>query len=140
ASVVTTPGERCMRLTRAAIRHVLAPDAAALSPLLRADLVVRPFSLSKDAVLSAVATHMAGDYAVQSSSILSLRAVQDSADAVRTQVHLRATPRSALYNVPTGSWWILTWQRDPVGESPWVVTQIECQHIDGVSNPASVRP
>lgn len=139
ATAVTTSRERCVELTRETVKAVIAADATALAPLLRSDLVVRPFGLSRDGVLAAVVRYMKGEYAVKSSSIQSLSATQDSADAVRTQLHIRVTPENSMYGYPPGSWWILTWQRSP-GTDNWLLTQIECQQIDGVNDLSGVRP
>ncbi len=141
ATFVTTVRERCRELTKRVVAYTLAGDSASLSPLLRSDVIVRPFALSRERLLDAVSTRMRSTYAVNDSSILSLAATIDSPGAVRTQIHLRVTPQESLYAVPTGSWWILTWQRhEPGGPNAWLLTQIECQQIDGVGNPSTINP
>lgn len=137
--LVTTTRERLATLTRQTINQVVTGDAASLGPMLRSDLVVLPFGLNRDRVLEQVAVSMRGQYAVKDPSILELLVVQDSADAARSQFHLRVTPTQQMYGVPAASWWMLTWQRDPATGN-WLISRIECQQIDGVSNIDGIRP
>lgn len=136
--LVTTTRERISSLTREAIRHVIAGDAQSLDPLLRSDMVVHPFGITRDRVLQEVSVSMRGRYAVKSHSVLEMRTTQDSETAVRSQFHLRATPSQQLYELPVGSWWVLTWQKDATGT--WLISRIECQQVDGVGNVENIRP
>lgn len=138
ALIVTTPRERCIELTRNAVEYVVMGDAASLGPMLRSDLVVRPLGYSRDRVLDRASTVMRGEYAVKDHQMSDLSATQDSENAIRTQVRVRATPTNGLYAYPIGSWWILTWQKAAGTSDTWVITQIECQQIDGVSDVGSL--
>ncbi|MBC7772821.1 MAG: hypothetical protein H7210_10030 [Pyrinomonadaceae bacterium] len=137
--LVTTTREEVGALTRQVITHVTAGDATSLAPMLRSDLVVYPFGMSRDRVLDLVSTSMRGQYAVKDSSVRELIAAQDSTVAVRSQFHLRATPTQAGYGFPVSSWWMLTWQRD-TATGGWLISRIECQQIDGVTNVENIRP
>jgi hypothetical protein len=138
ASAVETDREKCMQLTRDAVKYVTAADTTSLAPMLRSSMDVKPFGLTRDGVLALVPSSI-GKYGVKSSTISSLTAVKDSDSSVRTQVHVRVMMDATLYEFPTGSWWIITWQRSS-DDAPWLIAQIECQQIDGVGEPGNVRP
>jgi len=143
AAMLTTPREGLQRLTRETIAAAAAADTGRLAEVLDAQARVMVLSGApavgggREAILDAVREYPGSRYPIREHSMSAVQAVVDGPNTARTQVRVwvRLNKEQAFYDVPIGSWWRLSWRRDPLGGAgawgPWRITSIEMLQLDG---------
>ena len=134
ASMVTTDREALLELQDDLVRAVAEADIDALDQLLARDARMPSVSisllsggLSRERILSVVASTTGGAYPVSDHAILDRQAVVDGPNAARTQVHARVESGGGA---PTLTWFRIAWRLDP--EAGWQAVEIEPLFISGV--------
>lgn len=143
SALVTTPRETLQGLTRDTIAAAATADTRRLGDLLEPQArAILPSPLpsvggGRDALLDAVRQYPGGEYPIREHSVSAVQAVIDGPNTARTQVRVwaRLNKEQAFYDAPIGSWWRLSWRRDPgsgPGQwGPWRITTIEMLQLDG---------
>lgn len=142
ATLVTTDRERTIRATRSLIAalaearptpaQVLLEDGVVLS--VPGGLRDQPSKADIIALIESAAAR-AGTYDAQGTTVTidsyRIRSVlaRVSGQTATTQVNVVATAREST--VPTGSWWEISWHRDPSKSDLWRATRIELLWLAG---------
>ena len=131
ATLVERPRETLKAQTRALIGAVAEVDRRALDELLDGSAQVRLTgagirldALGKGEIIGRTEEYMAGAYAVEEWSVMSLQAVADGPEVGRTQVRVRVIPEATRF--PTSSWWAVDWEK--IGGA-WRVVEIELLQV-----------
>lgn len=129
-TLLATDRERLRARSVELIDAVARVDAGSMSAIfapgvrLQTGLSIQqvPRVVGRDALVDAVERTLGGPFAVKEHAVLEVQAQLDGRDVARTQVRVRATPSSAMYQVPAFSWWRLDWRRS---DQTWELTSIE---------------
>ncbi|MEO0511581.1 MAG: DUF4440 domain-containing protein [Planctomycetota bacterium] len=130
ARQVETTRERLSELATRLVAATTGFDEPELTTLLYEDVRVTgraiPEIESREALITVGRQTLARYNIVGQVEILEIRAGLDNEVTARTQLRIRATP--GVTNVPTASWWQITWQKDA---GRWVATKVEALWIQG---------
>ncbi|QYU67647.1 hypothetical protein J4558_22525 [Leptolyngbya sp. 15MV] len=129
-TLLATDRERLRARSVELIDAVARVDAGSMSAIfapgvrLQTGLSIQqvPRVVGREALVDAVERTLGGPFAVKEHAVLEVQAQLDGRDVARTQVRVRATPSSAMYQVPAFSWWRLDWRRS---DQTWELTSIE---------------
>lgn len=142
-SIITTEREVLREQTRALVDLTAKADTTQLRDMLQETASVLAFGVvpgprGRDAILDAVRVNLGERYPIGEHSVGSVQACLDGKNVARTQVRVwvKPTEDQKLYDVSTGAWFRLDWQRDPLAErgqfGPWRVSRITVMQIDGL--------
>lgn len=142
-TAITTEREALRERTRELVTLTAKANTAELSPMLQETASVLAFGVvpgpqGREAILEAVRVNLRERYPIAELRIGSVQAVLDGKNVARTQVRVWVKPSEdqRLYDVATGSWFRIDWQRDPLAErgafGPWRVSRITVMQVDGL--------
>jgi hypothetical protein len=149
ARLVTTERELLMDRTGALVDAAARADLVAIERMLAPDVRVVVFGRERGFTAQTIPRwiddHMrpgTGMYALRAHSVGRLSATIDGPNTARTQCRVRVTTERVP--LTTGSWWRISWRKDPVpaggtGADAWHVTQIEALQIDAVPQGSDVN-
>lgn len=140
---VTTEREVLRSKTRDLVNLTAKADTTALRDMLQETSSVLAFGVipgprGREAILDAVRVNLGERYPIGEHSVGAVQATLDGKNVARTQVRVwvKPTDDQKLYDVATGAWFRLDWQRDPLPErgqfGPWRVSRITVMQIDGL--------
>lgn len=140
---VKTEREVLREKTRELVELTAKADTAGLRDMLQETARVLAFGIvpgprGREEILDSVRTNLGERYPIGEHSIGSVQASIDGKNVARTQVRVWVKPRDdqKLYDISTGAWFRLDWQRDPLPQpgafGPWKVSKITVMQIDGL--------
>ena len=134
ATMVTTSREDLLARQDTLVGAVADAEIDTLDRLLSPDARMPPVripmlsgGLSRERILSTVASTTGGAYPVGDFGIVERQAVIDGANAARTQIHVRVEPENAG---GTFVWFQIAWRLDP--QEGWRAVEIEPLFMSGV--------
>lgn len=134
---IETEAEKLKARTREIVAATAKADVTAVSGMLTQDAYASPFGLSREQMLNRMEATLGRQFTIKEHRISSLRASVESDTRARTQFQVHAVSESLMYNLPVGSWWMVSWRKDGGGD--WKASQIEMQQFD-LGEPGTLRP